>query len=631
MNEQNGIFSPKIDNLNIELSKGAINYLDNQIIRNGDTKIIEIKFIFQILYSIKNLNWYCCCLLDQNSKYSGFCIKYGKEYGIPREGDIIETNKIQITKLKNKDTNLYFCEDVKKLKHSKKFLVDPKNLNSISKKRAYSNKKSNINYKLLGNLKNNRNINIFNSSKKNNSSSYDLNLSGPKININNDSKNQNNNESRKYTLVSELNSFTNNPIFLLKCEYKSGIIEFSSKRDGKTSMLQHYIFYDIKGEKIKAVAFGDCSIKCNNIINIGSIYEISKIEKNVVTNPNYFFTKCQIQLMINNFTKIVEKEDKGEFNKAKKFNENDFVKINNLTMDKNNLIVNIVGIILEDKGIIEKRRENGQFVRYRKLCIGDNTLHKINLKLWEGKSILENKYIKGDIICVNYIRCKRFYNYFELNSNNITQILSCDDPQKKEELKQFYKEHPNVCEYQDMNFVVLNSQINIKYKFINSYIEDYILEYNNETDYSKVVKINGTVTYFFNKESNLYEGCFYCGKKCEGKCLTCLTDKKRLIFVFNVKIKDCSDYLWIDFIGEIGENFLGISPENYQKLLKNNERNKLDEITERILYKNYTFIGRYKGPAYEECHGGVFGVIQFGEINREFYSQEIFSKLKELK
>ena len=114
MNESK-LITPKKTNNNIKLSKGAINYLDNQFIKNGDNKVINKQFTFQVIYAIKKLsNWYCCSLLDQDNKFGGFCIKYESQYGEPKKGDIIQTNKIQIIKLPNRDTNLYFCENVKK-------------------------------------------------------------------------------------------------------------------------------------------------------------------------------------------------------------------------------------------------------------------------------------------------------------------------------------------------------------------------------------------------------------------------------------------------------------------------------------------------------------------------------------
>ena len=140
MNESK-LITPKKTNNNIKLSKGAINYLDNQFIKNGDNKVINKQFTFQVIYAIKKLsNWYCCSLLDQDNKFGGFCIQYESQYGEPKKGDIIQTNKIQIIKLPNRDTNLYFCENVKKLKESKKMVIDPKKVNSITKIRTSSKK-----------------------------------------------------------------------------------------------------------------------------------------------------------------------------------------------------------------------------------------------------------------------------------------------------------------------------------------------------------------------------------------------------------------------------------------------------------------------------------------------------------
>ena len=97
MKISNNIKSPEKKNKNFLLSKEAINYLDNQIINDGESKTIDAEFTFQVVYSTKRVdNWYCCSLMDQNSKYGGFCVKYKKRYGVPKAGDIIKTSTIQI-------------------------------------------------------------------------------------------------------------------------------------------------------------------------------------------------------------------------------------------------------------------------------------------------------------------------------------------------------------------------------------------------------------------------------------------------------------------------------------------------------------------------------------------------------
>ena len=339
------------ENNNIILSKGAINFLDNQILKNGESKIIEKEFIFQVIDTIKKLeNSYFCSLMDQNSKYGGFCINYESQYGEPKKGDIIQTKKIIIVKLEKRDTNLIFCENVKKLNESKKMIIDPNNLVSISKKRSSSKKEWINNNNELKNLKGKKN-NIFNSSQISPSQGFNSNLNNSnKKSIKNESNQKDKIKLKKYTLLSNLNNFTNNPIFLLKCRFKSTVKVITSKNKNFSDKVQNYIFYDIKGEEIQAVSFKEWADKFDEIIKVGSIYEISRIKK-TINRKEFKLTKNDFQLNFGKGTKIEEIEDQ-EYFKNTKINEI-FTPISKLTDDKvNKFIHSIVGIILEDKGII---------------------------------------------------------------------------------------------------------------------------------------------------------------------------------------------------------------------------------------------------------------------------------------
>ena len=616
MNELLLLNSPKDNKNHIELSKGAINFLDNQILKNGENKIIEKHFKFQIIYATKKLsNWYCCSLLDQDSKFGGFCIQYESQYGEPKKGDIIETRKITIVKLPNRNTNLYFCENVQKLNESKKMVIDPKKIDSISKKRDNSRKSLDNNSELLRNLKSS-NKNIFNSSHK---------ISSSKKNIMSDIKNKGNIDKKKYTLISNLTSFTNNPILFLKCRFKSVLKVFSSADSKFEGQVQNYIFYDTKGDQIQGVAFREWANKFNDIIKVGSIYEISKVDKKIIKS-DFNLTNCQFQLIFRYSTKIEEIEDKGEFGNVNNLNKSEFIQIKNLA-NKINKYISVIGIILEDKGKIEKRKENGETVQFRILTIGDNSLHKINLKLWEEKMQNEKAFSKGEIICIYFVKFKQYYYIYDLNTISISDIVPCDDKQKEKDLKDFYLKHQNINEYIDMNFVVLNSQKDIKFKFIKDCINDYKLNENNNTN---LIKINGTVINIYHKENNCYEGCIYCNKKFEDVCPACLSDKKKLVFSFHIQIIDCSDPLWIEFFGDIGENLFGINPEKYQNLILNNDKNSLNEISKKLLFHNYIFIGKYKSSSFDDKEKSViFSVIQFCEINNE-YNKELIPKLKQI-
>ena len=96
---------------------------------------------------------------------------------------------------------------------------------------------------------------------------------------------------------------------------------------------------------------------------------------------NIISSETEFQLSFDYKTKIKQLADNGEFNNVKIIKQ--FTKIEKLTKEKLNEVLNIKGIILEDSLNIQKIKDNGEIVKYRTLLIGDNTLHKINFKLWE--------------------------------------------------------------------------------------------------------------------------------------------------------------------------------------------------------------------------------------------------------
>ena len=601
---------------NITLSKGAINYLDNQFVQDGDNKIIEAKFIFQIIYVVKNLsNWYCCSLLDQNSKFGGFCIKYESIYGEPKEGDIIQTNKIKIVKLPNRETNLYFCENVKRLSQSKKMKIEPSKVDSVSKKRSSSKKDySNMKKKFLDYF-NDSDIKI--SEKKENS---EKKSEIKEQQINNEKYNLILNQ-KKYTLISCLNSFTNNPFFLMKCKSKSELREFKNSRG--EGQVQNYLFIDIEGSKIQAVSFN--ANYYDGIIKVGCIYEIYRASI-TSSSRDYDSTNCPFQLIFYiNFTKVKEVEDDGKFDNVK--DDSEIIPIQSLTIEKLKQAVNIIGIILDDKGIIEKLKENHDICKYRKLIIGDDTFHRINIKFW-SQNLLEKQFSKGDIIYISNIKFKEYFNNYELNSLIFTEVIIYNyNKQRERDLKNFYIKHPNINEYKDISYSILYSNPLTEYKFIYDYRNNYNIDYL-ENNNKRLFKISGYIYNIFHRESNLYLGCLYCNKKFEKMCPYCLTDKTKLIMTLNILIIDCSDYLWVELFDEIAEYFFEISPIYYEKLIKEKNKEELEKINKRLLYHHYSFIGKYKRPSIDDDeHGRIFQVIQYNEIDNKYYS-DLLKKIK---
>lgn len=621
-----------------QLSKGAINYLDNQFIKDGESRIIQEEFTFQVIYAMKKLsNWYCCSLMDQNAKYGGFCIKYRKKHGEPKKGDIIKTTKIQIVKLPNRETNLYFCEDVIKISESKKMILNPKIVESIKKTHSTSKKKLYLKYNIFQNIKEEENDDSKNNNININEINNDINLNSPIKNIIKNSENNIFSDSKrvmssqkKATLISELTSFTNNPYFILKCIAKSEIKAFSSRYNPNgIDFVQNYVFSDINGDKIQATAYNyELTDDLNKMLKINSIYKISKAGKKMNFNKEFACTNCDIQLVFTYYTKF-DKLENGEINE-KDFKEKlELTKIKDLINGKSK-IHTVLGILLEDKGIIEKIKINSDPVKYRRLIIGDDTLHRVSLKLWSEKIEPNRLYLKGDIICAKDVRYKQWNNIYELESTFLTKIGFYGDTKQGKALKKFYHNHKKIEEYKELNFVELDMRQDIKNKFILDYLEECDKEIKDQYNNNNLIKITGTVVDMKHEDSNVFSGCKFCYKKFENICPTCNTYNKKLFFDFNIKIVDCSNYMWINLFGETAENFLGINPVEYQILIKYNNESKLNEINKKILYQNFTFIGRYMSPPSDSFAPVNFIAVQYNKEDKNHFKNilnEIYKKI----
>jgi len=621
-----------------QLSKGAINYLDNQFIKDGESRIIQEEFTFQVIYAMKKLsNWYCCSLMDQNAKYGGFCIKYRKKHGEPKKGDIIKTTKIQIVKLPNRETNLYFCEDVIKISESKKMILNPKIVESIKKTHSTSKKKLYLKYNIFQNIKEEENDDSKNNNININEINNDINLNSPIKNIIKNSENNIFSDSKrvmssqkKATLISELTSFTNNPYFILKCIAKSEIKAFSSRYNPNgIDFVQNYVFSDINGDKIQATAYNyELTDDLNKMLKINSIYKISKAGKKMNFNKEFACANCDIQLVFTYYTKF-DKLENGEINE-KDFKEKlELTKIKDLINGKSK-IHTVLGILLEDKGIIEKIKINSDPVKYRRLIIGDDTLHRVSLKLWSEKIEPNRLYLKGDIICAKDVRYKQWNNIYELESTFLTKIGFYGDTKQGKALKKFYHSHKKIEEYKELNFVELDMRQDIKNKFILDYLEECDKEIKDQYNNNNLIKITGTVVDMKHEDSNVFSGCKFCYKKFENICPTCNTYNKKLFFDFNIKIVDCSNYMWINLFGETAENFLGINPVEYQILIKYNNESKLNEINKKILYQNFTFIGRYMSPPSDSFAPVNFIAVQYNKEDKNHFKNilnEIYKKI----
>ena len=576
---------------NFQLSTGAIKFLESQTVTQGTKKSMDVDFTFQIERATKNSGGiYNCSLLDSDSKYAGFLLTYEQKDGIPGVGDIIHVGKILIAILPSRDSHIYYCKNVRLIRRAMALQVDPKQLSNVSKKKSMENYRNTV-------YRPSDNENAMQNNNPNNGEFFD---------------------DSGCTLISSLTTFSSNARLYLKCKVKNPIKNFVAKSTKKDCTLQSYIFIDTKGDEIQATAFNKAVENFSKIIQEGGIYEIRKCNIQLAERA-YNATKCDYKLGFNESTQVIPAPDNGKFSGVK-FSVIPLEQIVDFPIGK---IIDVFGFVLDDKGFQEITTKNEKILKMQKLLIGDDTLSRIELTLWEPFGSPDNNYSLGDLIAVKNCRVKEFNGRKQLSTTDSTEVKKSLDPESDSRLRKFYDEHQNENDYKDVQGEMISNGV-IKSPAELVFIKDIQNTYEIEMDNKDrpVFEINATVTRLNHSERNYYTGCAKCHKKMETDvCTYCSCTEKKVMFTLSLDVRDATSHFWIDMFGELAEKFLGIKGEDYENLIRNGttveENEGLIPINERVEYHTFSFIGKVRENIFNDTKRYRFNVFRFNEITVE--------------
>ena len=576
---------------NFQLSTGAIKFLESQTVTQGTKKSMDVDFTFQIERATKNSGGiYNCSLLDSDSKYAGFLLTYEQKDGIPGVGDIIHVGKILIAILPSRDSHIYYCKNVRLIRRAMALQVDPKQLSNVSKKKSMENYRNTV-------YRPSDNENAMQNNNGNNGEFFD---------------------DSGCTLISSLTTFSSNARLYLKCKVKNPIKNFVAKSTKKDCTLQSYIFIDTKGDEIQATAFNKAVENFSKIIQEGGIYEIRKCNIQLAERA-YNATKCDYKLGFNESTQVIPAPDNGKFSGVK-FSIIPLEQIVDFPIGK---IIDVFGFVLDDKGFQEITTKNEKILKMQKLLIGDDTLSRIELTLWEPFGSPDNNYSLGDLIAVKNCRVKEFNGRKQLSTTDSTEVKKSLDPESDSRLRKFYDEHQNENDYKDVQGEIISRGV-IKSPAELVFIKDIQNTYEIEMDNKDrpVFEINATVTRLNHSERNYYTGCAKCHKKMETDvCTYCSCTEKKVMFTLSLDVRDATSHFWIDMFGELAEKFLGIKGEDYENLIRNGttveENEGLIPINERVEYHTFSFIGKVRENIFNDTKRYRFNVFRFNEITVE--------------
>ena len=424
------------------------------------------------------------------------------------------------------------------------------------------------------------------------------------------------NKGKKYyTLLKELTTFSRDFIIFVRIIKKSEIKVFETRNINDSNILtgQGKLFYftvlDKEGNEMQCTCFNKSVDKLYNLIEENKLYEI-KGGYVKINDKKYTRIKSDYKIILDENSTITRK---SEDNSIIKKNQLNIIHISDLQYSKIYTIVDICAIVLDSTDVVMKSTRNG-LQPLKKLILGDTSKYQVELSLWRMHSQSDIKI--GDILLINNVKIGE-YKGRNLSTFEETSIKINPSPEKEErEIEEYiynlnkFKEENKDKLFSNPDFFS-NFEKLYKYKKTNSpdkednsyksvYIMD-ILEFLDELEEPKnLSKITATVTQLLHNEKNFYIGCN--DKNCKKKlvydflnkyytCSGCGKKTKKVTYYYNLnlRIKDASCEYWVDIFGKNAENIMQCTAEEYKNYLQKRDKLKLQEITDKIEFKNFNF------------------------------------------
>ena len=607
----------------INISENGLITIDNLPFDEKKKENFNVDITLQIYnyskYINSHLNIYSISLMDIHHKYNGFIISY--EDNSPQIGDIINIksltfihtnfpNKIILilkydiiekkAELINVPNKLKKIEMAKiKIKESKKELnvLLPKNEDNNS----INNKSKNLEkeYKNKSPLKNN-----------NNKENYKIEESYSK------KEEEDSSDLSQCQLLSSLSSFSKDIHIYVKCIKKSNIRHYISKSSNLPGKLFSLIFIDKEGFEMGASCFNSSVNVLYDKFKEGKYYEIKNCFVKI-NDKNFSEVKTDYKIVLERSTIVKEIENNEDF-KEPNCNYTKLMNLDNLPV---NSFVDIYGYIINKSETLIVNTKYGE-KKLKKIIVGDDSGFKVELTLWDNFANLDipiNQYISAKKIRIGeYNNIKRL-GTIGVSSINIENKIYESDKLLNSNSKSF--ESNNFSDF--LNFD--------KCYFIKEFLN--VFENNPECFNNEYVKIKGYIQFFKHSDKNIYLGCNSCQKKINLEneiyyCHKCKMniEKPDYYYIIHFNVFDPSMHYHLTMFNSLVEILFGCSANEYKKFL-DSQHDKLKEINNKILFKEFNFIIKGKSEVFNDSQHTSLSVVKFDICDSKNESLEIIKSL----
>ena len=531
----------------------------------------------------KQSNVFTVTMADMFEKYTGFLFMLQGTQTEPQLGDILRITGVTVAMLnkdKTKQTKIFLIKNYTTLSSHHPFLSNPELSENKSKKRDVPQMED-------------QHQPHFQKPNQVREGGFD---------------------SSTCQLLSHLTTFTKDIHLYVKVTKKTDIKKFTNRTNHQPGQLFSFNIVDVEGFEMQVTAFGNACERIYPIITEGNVYEI--IGGYVKINDRKYSTvKSDYKLMLEDSTRINEVEDNGGFKEIKL----NFVKFSDIPSLTVGSLIDCVGIVIETSERTLINTKNGE-QNLRRIRIGDISGYKIEMTLWRSFADLDIR--TNSILVFKGVRIGEF-NGKNLGTVDATVVQI--DPQLPEvdELRAYVSKGNIWSTLPSTGSLTENSgPIEI------SYIKDIINQLDNNLDDRSVglSKFKATAITINHSEKFYYPGCpeKNCKKKLTQEnsgwiCQSCnkTYEKPFYYYTISLRVEDASDTHWIDIFGDVGAKFLGVPAEEYKDLIINKDETRLREITEKIEFQKFMFIGKAKVQIYNNMTKKRINVYRFEVINEK--------------
>ena len=659
----------------IELSKDTILKLMKFPVTKSP---ITISFILQV-HTIdtkekltKNDSFFTSTLGDSTHKYCGFILK--KQATELKPGDLIKISSFFVWPIRKGQEKVFFIKEYEIVKRNCELVKglsiaigDTKEIAS-----TFQDNKSNIgkDKEVLNNLHN------LTSNNKNNTNDIMMDLSkeennGVKEVISREKENNDKNivykedniqipdvSILKHCLLSNITTFSKDIKLYVKVAKKCEIKGFFNKVRNANSRLLSFDLIDPTGYEMQAMTFDQGCDKFFNIIQEDQIYYIeggyAKLNDKKYTN-----IKSDYKIIVDVNTKIIKipPENDTLFLKAtpKKGSDN-IAKIKNFPHHEPNSIVDCLVYVIESFPKRLKPTKSGE-ISFQRLIVGDDSGVKCEFTLW--KKFAELNLQPGMFLLLKYVRLNE-YNGIRLSTVDDTTIKinpTTGEVQNIEEFQNFIKNQKeenwimlqkdfdtnNASNITDVQSTSIGEEVNSDILKI-VYLKELLNSLNDTLKESPLSTIKCTILEVVHSTKNYYGGCP--NKKCKKKlienayksegdskdwyCPMCKVkyQEPHYYYTVSLRVQDASYEYYIDFFGETVTKMFDIKAEEYKNCIENNDKEKLNLITEKLEFHEFFFIGKANFHVYNNKSKKKFFAYRYEQIRQVNESRRLLNSIK---